>query len=69
MDTPTPNSQSHYAWAVKHGLVEVWRENGAVRLRSSDNRPDDAAVCVLTDNDALEIATLLYHLAKRTPGY
>jgi hypothetical protein len=68
MSTPDSNSQT-YAWAVKKGLVEVWRENGEVHLRSSDNRPSDAAVCVLTDEDALEIATLLYHLAKRTPGY
>lgn len=68
MNTPNPNSQT-YAWAVKQGLVEVWRENNEVRLRSSDNRPSDAAVCVLTDQDALEIATLLYHLAKKTPGY
>lgn len=58
-----------YAWAVKRGLVEVWRENGEVHLRSSDNRPSDAAVCILTEDDALEIATLLYHLAKKTPGY
>ena len=68
MSAPEPNSQT-YAWAVKLGLVEVWRENGEVPLRSSDNRPGDAAVCVLTDEDALEIATLLYHLAKKTPGY
>jgi hypothetical protein len=68
MSTPDPNSQT-YVWAVKQGLVEVWRENGAVHLRSSDNRPSEAAICVLTDKDALEIATLLYHLANRTPGY
>lgn len=68
MSTPEPNSQT-YGWAVKSGLVEVWRENGEVHLRSSDNRPTDAAVCVLTDKDALEIATLLYHLASKTPGY
>ena len=63
-----PDSQ-RYAWAVQQGLVEVWRENGKVCIRSSDNRPGDAAICVLTDDDALEIATLLYHLAKKTPGY
>lgn len=68
MSTPNPNSQT-YVWAVKKGLVEVWRENGEVHLRSSDNRPSDAAVCVLTDKDALEIATLLYHLANKTVGY
>lgn len=64
----TPNSQ-HYAWAVKQGLVEVWRESGEIRLRSSDNRPSDATICTLTDEDALEIATLLFHLAQKTPGY
>jgi hypothetical protein len=68
MSDTAPNSQT-YAWAVKKGLIEVWRENGEVRLRASDNRPSDAAVCVLTDEDALEIATLLFHLAKKTPGY
>ncbi|HSH96415.1 MAG TPA: hypothetical protein VK968_19865 [Roseimicrobium sp.] len=68
MSEADSNSQ-HYAWAVKSGLVEVWRENGQVHLRSSDNRPTDAAKCVLTDEDALEIANLLYHLAKKTPGY
>lgn len=68
MSAPDSKSQT-YAWAVKRGLVEVWRENGEVHLRSSDNRPGDAAVCVLTEDDALQIATLLYHLAKGTPGY
>jgi hypothetical protein len=68
MNTRPPDSQ-HYAWAVKSGLVEVWRENGEIRLRSSDNRPSEAPVCSLSDKDALEVATLLYHLASKTPGY
>jgi hypothetical protein len=63
-----PNSQT-YVWAVKQGLVEAWRENGEVHIRSSDNRPSDAPICVLTDEDALAIATVLYHLASKTPGY
>src|SRR5262249_36927013 len=67
MSQPEPNSQT-YVWAVQQGMVEVWRENGRVRLRSSHDRPGDAPICILTDDDALEIATLLYHLAKRTPG-
>ena len=66
--TPNPNSQT-YVWAVKKGLVEVWREDGAIHLRSSDNHPCEAAVCVLNDKDALEIATLLYYLANKTEGY
>jgi hypothetical protein len=68
VNTSNPDSQI-YAWAVKNGLVEVWREDGEVRLRSSDNKPSDAHICVLTEADALEVATLLYHLAKKTEGY
>jgi hypothetical protein len=65
----TPRDSQTYVWAVKKGLIEVWPENGEVRLRSSDDRPSDAAICVLTDEDAPEIATLLFHLAKKTPVY
>lgn len=68
MPDQQPDSQ-HYAWAVATGLVEVWREAGSVRIRASHDLPSEAPVCVLTREDALEIATLLYHLAQGTPGY
>jgi hypothetical protein len=63
-----PDSK-HYFWAVRVGSVEVWRQDGQVLLRSGLNTPSDSPVCALTNEDALEIATLLYHLAKGTPGY
>ena len=62
------NGENHYVWAVKEGLVEVWREDEAIKLRTSDNRPSEAFVCALAEEDALEIANLLYHLARRTEG-
>ena len=65
MTTGQPDSE-HYSWFVARGLVEVWREAGEIRLRSSHDAPKDAPVCVLTKEDALEIATLLYHLAHGT---
>jgi hypothetical protein len=63
-----PNSK-HYAWAVKVGMVEVWREDGKLHLRSGLNTPAESPVCSLTKQDALEIATILYHLAQGSPDY
>jgi len=63
-----PNSK-HYAWAVKTGLIEVWRQDGQLFLRSGMNTPSESPTCSLTKEDALEIATILYHLAQGSPGY
>jgi hypothetical protein len=67
--TTEPKNSQHYSWVVARGMVEVWREAGEIRLRSSHDAPKDAPICVLTKEDALEIATLLYHLAQGTEGY
>jgi len=69
MTPPERQDSQHYSWLVTRGMVEVWREAGEIRLRSSHDTPADAPVCVLTKDDALEIATLLYHLAQGTEGY
>jgi hypothetical protein len=63
-----PNSK-HYAWAVQVGMVEVWRKDGQLHLRSSLDSPSGSPACSLTKQDALEIATILYHLAQGSPDY
>ncbi len=49
----------HCAWAVSGGLIQAWRENGGLKLRSSHDDSATAPVCVMSKEDALELATLL----------
>ena len=62
-------NSKHYAWAVQEGLLETWKENGQIYVRSNINADSNITPCKLTKEDALEIATLLYHLAQGTEGY
>ena len=55
-----------YCWLVKKGQVRLWREGDAVVLETD---PEGADRCELTKDDALELATILYHIAMRTDGY
>lgn len=63
------NNSKHYAWAVQKGLVETWRDSGQIYMRTTLEENEKASPCQLTKEDALEIATLLYHLAQGTEGY
>ena len=55
-----------YFWMVKRGQVRLWRDGDSVFLKTDTESADE---CELTQEDALEIATLLYHLAHKTEGY
>ncbi|MES2826488.1 MAG: hypothetical protein V4732_23075 [Pseudomonadota bacterium] len=63
------NDSKHYAWAVQKGLVETWKDSGQIYIRTTLAEGENVIPCELTKADALEIATLLYHLAQGTEGY
>lgn len=63
------NNSKHYAWAAQKGLVETWKAGGQIYIRTTLAEGENASPCELTKEDALEIATLLYHLAQGTEGY
>ncbi len=55
-----------YAWLVQKGSVNIWKDEQGIHVNTGPNEKEGS---ILTNEDALEIGTILYHLAKDTPGY
>lgn len=54
-----------YAWLVQKGTVNIWKDEQGIHVNTGNQQEGS----ILTNEDALEIGTILYHLAKDTPGY